>query len=376
MPTAQTINALIERILVDIEGPEVILARDAIGTQYICALTSIEADGEHFLATPISSNRLSDISSGHLDLRAALSQSELALHYAAVATGPNSLALERISSAIPEAWLPDEGLFLDRFIRARASEDVVKRAMSGNTAVVVCKIDSPNSGKIDADLLGECLTGFQNLVRHAVKRTGQYSTEEHVLEVCAFATGSFEIHFESKHSADLFGNVALANGMRKVDELMQLVNLPIDQALTRIQDNRGHIIGAYAKVLQLISSLRAPFEYRWAEPAMPKASVKRIVPLEAKAIYEMLETREDLGTESRRFSGRFTKVDTNRNTWSILTDDKKTYAGVAEDESDLLTGITINSKIYNLLCEEYLEQRVSHGKPNSRLVLVNVTEHE
>lgn len=120
-----TLPAVIQTVLLRTDAPELVVARDAVGTQYLCSLIDRTADGDRFLAIPISTTRLAQFRTGGKDLRSVLAESETGEHFDGWfrrVDGRPAIALAPLPR-IPDDWLPDEGFFLNRFHRTPKPHD-------------------------------------------------------------------------------------------------------------------------------------------------------------------------------------------------------------------------------------------------------------
>jgi hypothetical protein len=382
----------IDTVLLEIDGPQLVLGRDKVGTPYLCSLVKTDDEGDLFLAVQISSDRLSKLRSGLIDLRSVLNQPEMGRHYEGrferTPSGHPTINL----LALPEVraeWLPDDGFLLSNFEDEVSDEDVVREAINKNAAVIVCGLNPPEARgtnpKIDADRLAECIRGFQSLVRHATRnvlrtmpavRKGQFGDDAHVLQVFGFSPGSFNVHFESKHHADLIGSSVVGTAMKQVDELMGLTGKSPDDALLGFERNRGLILSAYQSLLSFVSEEEAPLQYRWSEPAMTSARGHKVSPEAAKAMCAILDTKKTLTIEPTEFVGRFTSVNTDRKplSWVARDSDLKVRRGVLHETArDVLTGVTIKTEAYLFDCEERLLKPAA-GRQSTQLFLKTVAK--
>jgi hypothetical protein len=382
---ASPVRVGIDTVLFETDAPEIVLSRDVVGAAYLCSLTALGRDGLHFLAVQISSERLASLRTGGIDLRSALLHPEIPTHYQGRMDGTDArtIHLEAIDDVPPE-WLPDEGFLLSDFEEEVSEDEVVKEAMTKNAAVIVCRMNPPEARgtvpKVDVDRLAECLRSFQSLVRHATKhalsalsgsRRANYNEDAPVLQVFAFSPGSFNIHFESKHQADLLGSSIVGAAMQQVDELMALAAKSPDEALEGFKRNKGHVLAAYHNLMRFVGDEDSPFTYRWSEPSMSTTRGESVSPAAARAMIAILDTRDTLRVEERVFHGRFTSVNTDRRplSWAARDDEAKSHHGFLIDEAGhSLEGVTIRTQRYRFACEERLEKPAS-GRSSLRLYL-------
>src|SRR5688572_30747042 len=230
MPPAVETTAVIESVLLETDSPDLLLARDAVGTQYLCCLVSRDLDGDRFIAVPMSPSRVAEFRSGALDLRSVFTRPENGMRFRGtfhpVKVKP-AIVLTPLQD-IPDEWLPQEGFLLSDFTDAISDEVVVRDALAKNAAVVICRLNPPEArdGKIDADHLAEGVRAFQSLVKYAHRRAAammssaakmRLEPDAHVLRTYGFSGGSFQVHFESKQQADLIGRSPIGAALETID---------------------------------------------------------------------------------------------------------------------------------------------------------------
>lgn len=388
MPSRDAIVAVLETVLFETEAPDIVLARDQFDSAYLCALAEIESDNYFYVAVKISNARLGAFRQGAFDLRTILMEPESLPYFTGrmKSDAPKPTLLLKATETVNPEWLPNPGFLLSDFSSV-SSELVVAEAMQHNSAVVAYHLDPPESRdgvtRINADRLAEWLERMQSLANHATNlalkqlkvgksRLSHFGSAPARLQVFAFSPGSFTVHLASDSKADLVGRTAVAAGFRKIDELMALTQLAPGEALKKLEGNSGHVITAFESLLDLVATQESPMEYRWAEPAMGKASGHQITPVEARAMVAVLKTTASLKIETVSFTGQFTSVNTDNlpYTWRAFDlDGKKRRGGrVHEEMPDLLNGITIRDVPYLFVCDERLEKQVS-GKVKPTLYL-------
>lgn len=380
-------EAFLEAILLDVDGPQIIVVRDTVGTSYIGLLTESSRESDTFLCTAASTRRLADLRQGRMDLREAFLTPELTEYFAGRLTNvddnPPRLLLDRIDT-LPVEWLPDEGFFLHDFLQAvpPGATTIVSEATERHRAIVHFTLNPPEASeaaKINADRLAVALEAFQNLVRHAYRRAiaglsgslrARASSEDnYTLEVFGFATGSFEVRLQSKASADLLGYSNLSRALKKIDELTAHLESP-EVALEVAKQNRGHFVKAYQNLLRFIAESGTPMTYYWADPAEAVGTPRKISREAASSLYELLVSRQELSVEQHVLIGSFIKADVRNGSWTLLTAEKKEYHGQLVEGQELsLSGIILDTRLYRIVCEERIEETIGSGRQSTKLFL-------
>ena len=92
--------------------PQILVAADETGTNYLCTLYKNEAEsGYHYLGVQISESRLAAFIDGHLDLRNAYThpESENALYLVTANQGLLNLVIPIHPQDVTEEMLPEAG---------------------------------------------------------------------------------------------------------------------------------------------------------------------------------------------------------------------------------------------------------------------------
>lgn len=107
----------IETVVLRLEGPELLLARDVVGTPYLCLLVSRDGNGDRFVAVQVSNHRYADVRCGRIDLRTAFTRPELKQHFAgffARVDNRPAIAL-KVTGRFSERSLPVPNIFVTDF---------------------------------------------------------------------------------------------------------------------------------------------------------------------------------------------------------------------------------------------------------------------
>ena len=107
------IRLKISQILIFDDYPQLFTASDQVGAKYICLLTGFSQDLPNYICLPISSEKLTQLVSGKLDLREAFINSELGFWYE-ITNFEEETALAKLLDYIqlPNEILPNSGFYL------------------------------------------------------------------------------------------------------------------------------------------------------------------------------------------------------------------------------------------------------------------------
>ena len=363
---------------------QVFSAVDRIGGSYICVLARGD-DSDSYLAAGVSPERLREFRAGKSDLRSLITQREGEEWFIVESGGDLAaeLELEVKSGPVPEDLLPAEGFFLTS--APVNAEAVQKESKVRRNLVLEIWMDPPEAAvasRIRAETLAGFVSNVQTVLKHAYSkslkglsaetRRGLDVNDAHTIDAFAFAGGSFKVFFEAEKGPDLFGFVELKRAMEKLDELTANGDSP-GKALEVMKENRGHLVGAYIRLLEFLVRTDTAFAYRWSDPGGETSHGRTITARQAGPLLEEFKKVAQLGVETVELHGYLREADSKRNSWRIESlDDGKEYPGeVAEGVS--VSNLTID-KIYRFFCEERIEEQVATGREKRTLLLVRHSE--
>jgi hypothetical protein len=367
------------RTLLYYDGPVLFVGEDLVGTNYLCLLIEKSEDRDKYICVPVSPKRLSSIILGETDLREVYENPEILNYYCLdiLGSAPDDLSMSPIMQEdIDKAWYPNPGSYLLKVFEQDAREIVVKDAVVKKTAVIHLSLSPPESiteHVISTLILVKGLHLFQNMVRVAFKKAIQGLSKDirvkldtpdnYMTEVYAFSPGSFRIHLRAKNYADIFGRTDIERGLELIDEIVRYSDDP-DKAIEWLKQNRGHVVSYYIRLLEFIIENNSPISYSWTTPYLRKVKTASIHKRQALPIYEKALTMKELGIEIIEFVGEFTKVDIEKNSWTVKRDEDEThFSGSIKEELRIsLRGVTAGIQKYKFTIEEKIEESEVTGK--------------
>lgn len=363
MPNVETIlNLTVDKILIYYDLPQLFIAKDQIGTKYVCLHVESETEYAEYIAIPISKDKLNELILGRVDLRTAFQSSETGVWYFITSDEQEEFVTNPINfEVVDEKYLPDEGFYFPSIENADDTVIVEEAIEKGNAIVHLSFVDAHNRNSMDIDLLGDFMKLFQNLVKYAYKkgvsaikhRPDLERADNYVLRAFATSPGSFNVHLEAIGATDLFGYSNIEMALGRIDEIVSDITNE-EALLDKIKQNKGHAIGAYKKILENIVKNNINISYQWVSPATKEVHRKRINKVYAEKAIEIISSREDLGKEIKEFIGTVKEADVDNGKWRMLNiEDNIQYSGKSETVS--LAGITLEDVVYKFVCEEVIE---------------------
>lgn len=371
--------------LIYYDGPELFLATDQIGTNYLCLLTE-RKEADNYLCAPISKSRLSEFYSGMIDLRDIyISPETEELFYIETKgiTYEKEIPLKPISiSDVLEAWLPEVGF---KFRKELLSDEVItKEANERKRAVIHLSLNPPEARgetKIHAENLSQALKIFQRLIKFCYRKALKGISDEerqlndlpenYGIDVFAFSEGSFTLHLQSSALADMVGYAHVSRALEKIDTITQTIDNP-QATLEVLKKDGGHLVKTYRDLLEFIVKQDSPISYKWIMPELRKPIYRHISKEYASPVYDLLIAKQELGVEEKIIIGTVHKLDVDNGTWRLLSEeDGKSFNGKTDLSRVHLGGIIVETQRYKFICEERLEEETATGREIAVLWLVS-----
>lgn len=352
--------------LVYYDGVQVFEAEDAIGGNYVAVLADSAEATDRYLVVGVPPESLRRFRVGALDLRYLLLENAQEEWYLA-SLGESlhePLNLELQSGLLSETlYVPDEGFILHE--RASSSE-TLNEARSRNNLVMEIVVEPPesaNSHRIRLTTYTRLLSEIQSLAKHAYKRAlrdvapvlrrNLDTCEGPLLDVVVPAlSGSFRVMLEAAQMPDLVGQNELARALQQIDHLFENVGDP-RQNLEIVKTNKGHLAGAYIRLLRLLVENSTNLRYSWAEPGSPQLHARSVGYADARDLVRFFSQVSNLDTEEVELVGSLKKVDMLTGSWKLETEDGM-LAGKRKNGGPNLAGLETDRR-YKFKCLEEIE---------------------
>lgn len=373
------------RTLIYYDGAQLFVAKDQLGTSYVCLLAQQSDESDTFLCVPVSLERLHDFTSGAVDLLSLIRASETEEAFVVVAEQGDTRTMSATSVSpreIPVEWMPEPGLLLPN--EALSSDLVVEQARDRQRAIIHCSLNPPEAkqeAKIAAERLAQAAKILQRVVKHAYRKSlrdmdphtreaiGEANNYE--LEVFAFSPGSFTLHMQTAAPADMWGYSPIEKALRIIDAMTEHVG-SAEEAVQIIAGYGGHVATSYKDLLQFIVTNKTPLSYSWSTPQSTRACASSISESQAEPLYQALAAREDIGVESKTLVGVVTKADSDYGHWRMLVDDeRRDYSGQSDPHALSLSGVEIGAR-YEFVCDERLSEERGTGRESTVLHLKSI----
>ncbi len=366
------------------EGPQVFEARDAIGGHYVGLLVEPNGKGDRYLVAGVAPEELRRFRSGSVDLRSLLTNAGKEEWYLATATSglEQPLLLELQTTVLADSkLLPDEGFILHE---QPTEEIALKEARVRNNLVLEIAADPPEAAaehRIRVGTLIGLLGHVQTVVKHAYgaairelkpeNRNEIDKTDAHLMDVVIpAAAGSFRVILEAAKTPDMFGHSELARALQRVDVLFENASNP-QKTLATVKAHRGHLAGAYLRLLRFLAEHKTGLRYSWAEPTSSKPSHRSVAGADVAPLVDVLSGVSNLGGESLTLNGELEEVNRGSGAWGLLTADGVS-SGKVREGGPSLDGLKVGGR-YKFSCVEEIEEVEGTGREQRTLYLV---EHE
>ena len=361
------------------DGIQIFVANDEIGGQYIAAMVGTEGDYGRYLVAGVSPANLHQFRCGEMDLRALLLASPTYERFVTVASSKFSgpLSLTTFEEPLEQSsLLPEEGFFLEE---EPIQDPLVSQAKERNNLILEIITAPPESvagHRMRAHALGNLILHVQSLVRFAyqaeIKSMRQGSRRirslpnAHLMDVTVpAAVGSYRIVMEPSNPPDMFGYSELSRAMQRIDRVFASGTDPVT-ARHNLEEHKGHLAGAYIRLLRLLADSGTGLQYRWATADSIELRNAGVSRLQANQLANALESAIELSAEAVNLKGRLEQANDRNGTWCIVDDDGDRHYGKAENPTEL-DGLTIGES-YEFECVETVNIDAT-GKERTALAL-------
>ena len=323
------------------DGPQVIEARDRIGGHYVGVLADVVNGIDRYLCAGVAPERLIDFRNGRLDLRALMTEGEEVIHLFAMGSLGEPLETSPVGPLdVLEDHLPESGFFLSEL---PTNDNALGEARSRGNFVLELAVEpheTHGEHRIRSSALVGLLQHVQTLIKHAygsalrglnsAQRREIDHTDAHLLDVVVpAAAGSFRIMLEAHKRADLLGQSELERAMERVDALFDGLDQP-EAVLERVKAHKGHLSGAYLRMLRFLVEQRTGLRYQWATPGAAHSCRRAISEAQSSALVELLSGVSNLASEPITLIGVLEEADCVRGKWRLATEHAKESGTVTD----------------------------------------------
>jgi len=373
----------ISQILVYYDVPEIFVSTDNIGTNYLCLLVEEGDNSLEYISMPISEKRLIQFKVGDIDLKKIFSFPELNEPFIISLYSNDKIEFNRyLDNGIDKNWLPDDGFYLQKAF-LNNDEIVEESTQKDNVIVHLALSDKNDDYGIDADDLGDMAKLYSIFLENSYKKALQERKvkdrkqfiipQNYKLRAFASSQASFNLHLYSESQKDLFGNCMIELGLEKIDELFSNFNNE-DELIKTLRSIKGHAVSSFSKMLKKINNDDLKLKHKWFAPNRKNIYSYSIDKGKAEEILSILNKTEELEEEIKEFIGYFVQIDVTRKTWKIKTqEENKIIFGEVKNEEHL-KGLTVDSIIYKIVCEEIIEEYKVSEKEKAKYIIKTIEE--
>ena len=316
--------------LVFYDAPQVFVAKDNIGTHYLCLLTESSTHGQdNFLCIAISNSRILEFKRGKTDLRGLFEYPEIpGQWFVGVPSINNDLILE--STDLNPEWLPEPGFFLEP--DGNADGLIAQEAIEKQRPIIHFSLNPPESkdeAKISIQNLVIPLSALNRMLTHAYKKASKaFSVQADEIdalrpEVFAQSSGSFKIHIQAQplEDRDVYGGSLIEQTMNIIYKMMELTGSENYQTDSSLHPYKGHLLSSYKTLLDYVVENSAPITLSFSMPH--KIPVRNSVSVDsAKKMQMFLNERKELAVENVELTGAVLMADSRKGSWILQASDK------------------------------------------------------
>lgn len=352
--------------------PQIFVALDAVGTQYLCLFYDHDEEGRmKCIAATISRDRLNDFITGHIDLRVILTEPEMGL-YDVIADGSMVTATPR-TEAPTEDMLPDEGYYLN--YSQMENHDMVTASQEERKTIIRLAFNyETNNHAVPTDVLTGTVHNFQAIVANAYKkvtkdRTGINSR----LSVRAAIAASFDLELVANEPTNLFGGSKVADTLDMISPLFSSEDEAVANCLATFKNTQRN----YKNLLKTLSDENISFKCKWVQGAVDGIVSECPVTKErVQSLYSLASNLQMLEETEETFEGSFFMANTRNGRWGLTPIGAKKAKYGTCPELDKLDGIVLKSRVYRVKCLVRPTLNPNTGKEYKTYILTDIHKME
>jgi len=367
----------LREILLDYDGPVLMLMADASGNEFIVYEDLPRSDFTH-IGVAIGESKVRAMVEGRLSVREAIVTSPMYPWFISLAVDNQAQdfrlngSLSRVQ--LQDAQLPARSLILES---ASANTATVSRARSSANVSATLSLQPEEAERrhvVHIDTLADMLKSFQRLLRrsfqHAIRelptanKSRIRNLHSDTFNAAAFGPGSFEIYLEPDSSGDLFGQNDSAIALQFVTDLMNQAK-STEATIDKLRSFRGHFASAYLRLLEAIAAHSAPTALSWSDARGEMFGNARVSVDQAMILIDAIRASVELVSEEVTVSGALVQANKERGKWKLRAVSGELHSGEASDEFSL-EGKTIG-RVYTFKCREVIQEEAGTGKETTHL---------
>lgn len=338
------------RILDFYDIPQLFVAQDAIGSNYLCHLYDMSAEGElSFIGVMVSPSRLSDFINGHVDLRTVFQEREIEGTLFSVSFDGNGNVVAEIFSSelLEESMLPEENYFYDD--SADEDQEMIERAATVNKTIVRLAFETEdNRHDIDAKCFSKAIANFQSLVDNSYRKLYKESDSANSrLRISAFKAASFDVELIADEKLDVFGQSQVARTLDVVNDLFASNSEKVVQTLRKIN---GLAVGYYRNFVDALAEHNMSVKLKWVYSTVDHSVHRGFLQTDQiPEITRILTENQALSDENCSYDGVFTAANVESGKWTLMQSDGQAIKGECSQPL-MLSGITLDKVNYKIQC--------------------------
>ena len=340
----------ITEILSFYELPQIVVARNVFGTQFLMLLESDETElGLQYLSVPVSNEKLNLFKGKKIDLLSIYTKPEVDQYYLMYTKGDNEFLIKQINfDDITEDMLPLAGFYCE--YNENPVENLVNKSIiSGRISSSLAIVDAHNSHQINCNTLATIILNYQDLVKSShASLYGTKNIEEARLDVIATQAASFDVEFQSSLPLDLFGSSKINETFGVVDKLLGISDN--EQLFKEVEEQHYKVLGSLKKFVSVLAENKYSLRHSWVVSTIERSTVEKSFDSNHVCeLFEKLKQIDETESDDISFEGVLVSADAKNGKWGLLQDNGKIVRGHS-DNIDLLNGIQIKSTKYTFKC--------------------------
>lgn len=360
-------------MLVFYDIPQLFIARDVVGTHYICVNIESSSNADMYVGIQISQNRLYSLFAQKIDLRQVFIEPEIQEYYAIICEENQYEVIDR-REYIEEKDLPSNGFFVHVDMDDAIEQEVIKL----HKPVFYLGLEDEHSSPcVNVKAVSQILSSFDGLYSNLCSKL-KMDKDSRSLKLYAEKAASYNMHFYADTTQDLFGNSLVEDVFGYINKLFQYTTEA--ELVLALNNVRGYSLSHYKGLISALRTNKLSLKYKYLTPSVNSHVVSYYVDAHQLGVIDEILRRNDLDNiESVEFVGVFSMADATKEGSGKWTFDYEDQDGnlqkVTGDVIDvrLLTGVNIKTKEYKILCDRQKRTPIL-SKEKIQYTLIDVIE--
>lgn len=394
IPRTSLLGSLeVEEIFEFYDIPRLFSARNRSGQFFLALSVSEDSSSNTFVYVPVSSQRLSYIRSGGLQLRHAILDPEdnnVFVLQVPIEGGDAEVSV-RAASDLPEEWLPfpDEFLSLnteEEFSRDSVDVERVSQATRRESLNILVASQASQQSEIETRKFSSILSSFQELMDALGQRRDGEPTlrgaipariiERTRMNVAHTFPGSFGVHMRASDPSDLLSDSLIGESIQELTFLLQAQDNE-DLLSNKLHYLKGRVASKYCAFLQSLVSSEEGVRVQWGSPKDGRGGEYKLSGQEIASALRVVSSIDLQMAEEVVVPSFLVGLNVRTRTYELnsLKDQQKYSGRISDEVPEEVMHATLGQR-YKAFLRRMIEVQATTGEEKEKWILTGLDEYK